>query len=86
VRTKASITEQGIQALQKRRREYERYFRTLKKEGATMDHQAQTAYINIIKTLVELEKKSLPETGDPERMKRLAAEILENDYGIKRPD
>jgi hypothetical protein len=90
VRSRLSIEEQGIKALLKRKREYEKYFKTLlKKENPEtdnlgMDHQAQTAYTNIIKTLVELSRKAASEAKDPERLKRLAEEILENDYGIER--
>jgi hypothetical protein len=95
VRTKASIEEQAIKALLKRKREYEKYFKSREGKAAEdngfpakndigMDNQAQNAYTNIIKTLVDLAKKVSIQTNDTDEMKRLAEEILENDYGIKR--
>lgn len=72
--------EKLIADLLKVKRQYEKYFRTIEKP----DNQAITAYTNVIKTAADLIKK-FRETGedfDPEKMKRIAEEILESDYGI----
>jgi ribosome biogenesis protein Nip4 len=88
VKGKPSFEEKMIRDLLKRKRAYEKYFRTLVKvedgeEKIEVDNQAQSAYTAIIKTLFELSKKAVDKTHDPEEMRRLADEILESDYGIK---
>ncbi|MDP2168732.1 MAG: hypothetical protein Q8J64_10430 [Thermodesulfovibrionales bacterium] len=47
------------------------------------DAQAAYAYINMVKTAVTLSGK-YPHRADPAEMKRVAEEILEREYGIKR--
>lgn len=95
MRKKASMEELAIKALLKRKREYEKYFKSREskdtqvnddqnKPDPGMDNQAQNAYTSLIKTLVELAKKMPVQTNDTDEMLRLAEEILENDYGIKR--
>lgn len=78
---KLTIEERMIRDLLRQKRRYEKYFKTLKEH---VDNQAQTAYTNIIKTIVELSRKAGKEARDPEEMKRIADEILETEYGIKR--
>lgn len=55
-----------------------------KKMEMDMDTQAQNAYTSIVKTIVELSRKSPKETKDPAEMKRIAEEILRTEYGIER--
>jgi hypothetical protein len=80
MRGKLSLEEKMINALKKRKRAYEKYFRTLK----DVDNQAQSAYTSIIKTIVELSRKIPAGVSDPEEMKRRLDEVLETEYGIKR--
>jgi hypothetical protein len=82
VRTKASIEEQAIKALLRRKGEYERYFDTLREKDEKMDSPAQNAYTTIIKTLVELSKKAAPPKRSAEEIRKAAEEVLRNDYGI----
>jgi hypothetical protein len=77
----STIEAQAIRALRRRKLQYERYFKN--RDGRDgMDNQAQSAYISIIKTLVELTRKSADTSTDPEEWKRQAQEILRRDYGI----
>lgn len=78
----ASREEGLIKDLLKVKRQYERYFKTLEKP----DGQALSSYAGILKTAAELLRKLGPETeaNDPEEMKKIAEEILESEYGIKR--
>jgi ABC-type hemin transport system ATPase subunit len=80
MRRKLAIEERMIRDLLRQKRRYEMYFKTLK----GVNNQAQTAYTNIVKTVVELSRKAHREAVDPEEMKRIADEILESEYGIKR--
>jgi hypothetical protein len=82
VRQKASIEEQAIKALLRRKGEYERYFDSLRDKDEKMDNQAQNAYTSIIKTLVELSRKAAPPKRSAEEIQRAAEEVLRNDYGI----
>lgn len=78
-----SFEERMMNDLLKQKEKYERYFDTI----SGIDNQAQYAYTNIVKTIIELSRKIKPsekETKDPDEMKRLANEILESEYGIKR--
>lgn len=77
-----SFEERMMNDLLKQKEKYEAYFETL----PGIDNQAQFAYANIIKTIIELSRKLNPqkEVKDPDEMKRLADEILESEYGIKR--
>ena len=90
---KPSLEEQMIAALMQQKEKYEDYLSKDKGEdylskdkdqGEVMDHKAEHAYTGIIKAIFELSRKSKKETTDPEEMKRLAKEILESDFGIKR--
>lgn len=47
------------------------------------DNPAHSAYVSIIKALVEIAKKVPSQGRSPEEMKRIAEEILEQDYGIR---
>lgn len=42
------------------------------------------AYANLARAAIELSKRLPPEAKDPEEMRRIAEEILETEYGIKR--
>ncbi|GER92678.1 hypothetical protein A45J_0396 [hot springs metagenome] len=78
-----SFEEKMMSDLMKQKEKYEKYFDGI----AGIDNQAQYAYTNIVKTIIELSRKIKPhqkETKDPAEMKRLAEEILESEYGIKR--
>lgn len=81
-----SLEEQMIRSLIRRKREYERYFKAsgIDPENPGMDNQATNAYTGLIKTIAELSRKAVRESKDPEEVKRLAEEILETEYGIKR--
>lgn len=62
---------------------FERHLQT----APRMDAQAIFAYTNMINTFFNLSDKLRPFIKtDPARMKRIADEILENDYGIKRQE
>ena len=80
---KQSLEEKMIRSLLKRKREYEKYFKA-KEEKNEIDNQTTNAYAGLIKTIVELSRKAPKEAKDPAELKRLAEEILENEYGIKR--
>ncbi len=78
-----SFEEKMLSDLLKQKEKYETYFDSIN----LIDNQAQFAYANIIKTIIDLSRKMKPkekEIKDPAEMKRLADEILENEYGIKR--
>lgn len=80
--TVASIEEKMLKALIKQKGKYERYLKTQTLEG--IDHKAEHAYTHIIKTIIELSRKStITEEKSPEEMRQAAAEILESEYGIK---
>ncbi len=70
-----------IDDLLKRKESYEAYFKT---QQDPIDHKAESAYASLVKTIVELSVKAGTKTRDPEEIRRIADEILENDYGIKR--
>lgn len=69
--------------LKRQKDKYEKYFESI---GSSIDNQAQYAYANLIKTIIELVRKCKPEkeTKDPQEMRKLADDILESEYGIKR--
>ncbi|MDP2168016.1 MAG: hypothetical protein Q8J64_06770 [Thermodesulfovibrionales bacterium] len=48
-----------------------------------VEPQAVYAYVNAVRAAVTLSEK-YPHRADPEKMKRVAEEILEREYGIKR--
>ncbi len=92
-----SLEEKMIRSLLERKKEYEDYFKASvqpddgdseeekkKKKEPEIDNQATNAYTGLIKTIVELSRKSPKEAKNPVELKRLAEEILENEYGIKR--
>jgi hypothetical protein len=70
-----------IDDLIKRKESYEAYFKT---QDDPIDHKAESAYASLVKTIVELSMKAGARAKDPEELRRIADEILENDYGIKR--
>jgi hypothetical protein len=70
-----------IEDLLKRKESYEAYFKT---QEDPIDHKAESAYASLVKTIVELSIKAGTRAKDPEELRRIADEILENDYGIKR--
>lgn len=75
-----TFERQMIDDLLKRKEAYEAFFRTQEQ----IDHKAESAYASLVKTIVELSIKAGTRAKDPEEIKRIADEILENDYGIKR--
>ena len=95
MRKKASMEEQAMKALLKRKREYEKYFKSREskdtqgnddqnKPDPGMDNQAQNAYTSLIKTLVELSRKAAPPKRSAEEIQRAAEEVLRVEYGIER--
>lgn len=78
---KPSLEKQMIEDLLKRKEAYEAYF---EKQNGKIDSRAESAYASLVKTIVELKIKTGSSTKDPEELARIAKEILENDYGIKR--
>lgn len=81
---KLTIEERMIRALLKCKRDYEEYFKTKKSKP---DNAAQTAYTALIKTIVDISRKSLtdqPRERDPEEALKRAREILRTEYGIER--
>lgn len=81
---KRPLEEKMIRDLLKRKRAYEKYFKSKKENPENIDPKAESAYASLVKLIVEISKKADLRAKDPEEMKRLAEEILENDYGIKR--
>jgi phage shock protein A len=77
-----ALVESMLRDLLKQKKKYEQYFEGI--QG--VDNQASFAYANIIKTVIELSRKIKPrgEEKDPEELRRMADEILEMEYGIKR--
>lgn len=84
MKTRASIEEQAIKALLRRKGEYERYFDTLRENDEKMDNQAQNAYTSIIKTLVELSRKRTEESKVKGETGKTLEEVLRDEYGIER--
>jgi hypothetical protein len=94
MRRAASFEEKMLRDLLKRKRAYEAYFRGVEKAGAeggdagqgpkAPDNSAHSAYVSIIKALVELAKKVPTQRRSPEEMKRTAKEILKREYGTDR--
>jgi hypothetical protein len=78
---RAPFEKRMIDDLLKRKEAYEAYFKTAEEP---MDHKAETAYASLVKTIVELSLKTGSSAKDPGELRRVAEEILENDYGIKR--
>ena len=76
-----SFEMQRIADLLKRKEAYEVFF---EKQNGKIDSRAESAYASLVKTIVELSIKAGSRTKDPEELARIAKEILENDYGIKR--
>lgn len=82
-RNPALIEQEMLSALVSQKEKYEKYLG--EKQGEDIDHKAEHAYTHIIKTIIELSRKlEQPKEDDPEEMKRIAEEILESEYGIKR--
>lgn len=56
------------------------------RRSAKVEPQVAYAYANMLNCFFAVARKS-PRRFDPEKMKHIAAEILENEYGVKRsPD
>lgn len=79
-RNKTTVEEQVLRGLLNRKREYDRYFRTRE----TIDNQAVSAYINIVKLAVDVLQKTGKGSGGSEDLRKAAEEILENEFGIRR--
>ena len=77
------MEERAINALLRRKAEYERYFDTLRKKKAKMDNQAQNVYTSIIKTLVDISRKSAEEAKSNGAAERTLEEVLRDEYGIE---
>jgi hypothetical protein len=72
------------QMLRKILRQIERYEQHLD-TGTPPDNQAAYAYINMIRTAMELSNKIKPEKKvDPAEHERSLEEVLETEYGIRR--
>ncbi len=83
MRAQASLEEKMIRDLLRRKRAYEKHFRS-KSSDDEPGNQAHSAYISIIKAIVDIARKAERQAGDPEEFRRIALEILRNDYGIER--
>jgi hypothetical protein len=70
-----------IEDLIRRKEAYEAFFAD---KTGEIDSRAESAYASLVKTIVELSIKAGNRARDPEELRRIADEILENDYGIKR--
>ena len=80
---KRKVTEaELIASLIARKESYEKYFESKESKSEEHDHRAEQAYTGLIKTLIEILRKSEPEDEDPEEMKKVAKEILQEEYGI----
>lgn len=79
---RVAIEREMIFALIARKESYEAYF----KQTSKMDHKAESAFTSIIKAILELVRKQPEEQKkqDPEEMDRVAKEILQSEYGIRR--
>ena len=77
--------ESMVRALMRRKRAYEQHF---KDKGPELDNPAHTAYIALIKTIVDIVRKSNEAAAapkhDPEDARRKADEVIRNEYGIER--
>ena len=72
-----------VKDLIEQKKRYEAYF--AKKPEGEIDNAAQSAYMGIIKTLHDISKKlSESKSASPGEMKKIAKEILENEYGVRR--
>jgi hypothetical protein len=62
---------------------YEKYFEGLAENS--IENTTLTAYMNILKLILDIDKK-LSEEGQasPRELKEIAREILENEYGVRR--
>lgn len=75
-----AIEERMIRDLLRRKRAYEGYFKDLK----GVDNPAQSAYLSLIKAIVELAgKTAAPEAADAEECRRVAERILRDEYGVE---
>ena len=79
---KTGREERLIKDLLKVKRGYDRYFKSLDRP----DNQAVSSYTGVIKAIADLYKKIKPEdeAKDHAEWKRIADEIIEAEYGIKR--
>lgn len=82
--SRSTIDARMVRALLSRKLAYEKYFKTLDNKT---DNPAQTAYTALIKTIVDISRKSVaeqPKERDPEEALKRAKEILRTEYGIER--
>jgi len=78
---KHGLNPELLDDLIRQKKRYENYFEGIEKNG-TMDNSALSAYMGILKLLIELDLKEGP--ASPEELKQIAKEILENEYGVRR--
>lgn len=74
----ARLEAEALEALVKRKEEYEKYFG---RPNAQPDPKAEQAFTGIIKLIVELARDSAARKGAG---RRTVEEILETEYGIKK--
>lgn len=73
-------------------RMFNRLMRLIERYEADLDKMPRVgtqevfAYANLARAAMELSKRLPPEAKDPEEMRRVAQEIMETEYGIKRRD
>lgn len=63
----------------------ERYEAELERQPR-VESQDIFAYAGLARTALEVSRSLPPSARDPEEMRRIAAEILENDFGVKQED
>ena len=76
--------ESMVRALMRQKRAYELHFKTKSPE---IDNTANTAYVALIKMIVDIVRKSNeagPVGHDPEEARRSVDEVLRTEYGIER--
>lgn len=71
-----------VRDLLEQKKRYEFFFEHL--PHGEIDNSAQSAYMGIVKTLHDINRKLQAEGHrSPEELKEIAREILENEYGVR---
>lgn len=82
--TSSPLDARLVKDLIKRKKEYERYFDGIKAADKELDHKAEHAYANLVKTIIELAREVNDTADSQEDMEEVAKKILETEYGIRR--
>jgi len=82
------FNEARVQGLLERIRDYEAYFSDMEGQGdgrkdvGRLDHQATTAYINLVKLVCSLKENEPEEKSDPEAVSEAARRVFREEYGL----